>query len=292
MEELTEDPDPTLEDETKFLARPNSDPHSLSINTVRGEAMHAVVQYALWTRRAFEKAENREALVAGGFAEMPEVRHVLERHLDPGIDRSLTVRFVYGRWLPLLHLLDREWVQENLPLIFPTVDNLQTLCDCAWTTYIVLCDPYNELFRAIEPLYLRATEMIERYDVGEIAPWGPGRSPGSTPCDVILARDNTAPVGSWFVRQFYANATDKLRGSVTGFIGRTLKNETREIPIATIEKLQALWETRIETALQRAVTIVRSKRNYRSSVGGLRPRDRMMSGAWTNCWRSLGSQRR
>ena len=57
--------------------------------------MHAVVRYALWMRRAFEKAPNREALVAGRFEEMPEVRRVLERRLDPTIDRSLTTRSVY-----------------------------------------------------------------------------------------------------------------------------------------------------------------------------------------------------
>ena len=96
LQELTEDPDPTPEDEAKFLSQPNSDPHSLSINTIRGDAMHAVVQYALWLRRAFEKAVNREALVAGGFEEMPEVREVLERHLDPATDPSLTTRSVYG----------------------------------------------------------------------------------------------------------------------------------------------------------------------------------------------------
>jgi hypothetical protein len=113
LEKLTEDPDPTPEDEAHYLSR-SSDPSTLSINTIRGEAMHAVVQTALWIRRTFENAPNREALVARGLEEMPEVRLVLERRLNPAIDSSLTTRSVYGRWLPALHFLDRQWFEQHL----------------------------------------------------------------------------------------------------------------------------------------------------------------------------------
>ena len=248
LEELTEDPDPTSEDEAKALGQPNSDPHSLSINTIRGDAMHGVMQYALWVRRAFDKDPNREALAAGGFGEMPEVRQVLERRLDPAIDRSLTTRSVYGRWLPWLHFSDRRWVEKNLGLIFPTDENLRTLYDCAWTTYIVVCNPYNEVFKSLETQYLRATDRIGSHTVGKSHLGDP---------DVHLAQHLLTlywrgiiplPTEAGPLRQFYSNAPDELRGSATGFIGRTLKNDTGEIPAAIIEKLQALWETRIEAA--------------------------------------------
>src|ERR1700693_2941315 len=98
---------------------------------------------------------------------MPEVRQVLERHLDPATDPSLTTRSVYGHWLPWLHFLDRQWVQENLALMFPTDENLRPLCESAWTTYIVLCDPYNDVFQTLEPQYLRATERIGSYSMGK-----------------------------------------------------------------------------------------------------------------------------
>ena len=250
LRELTEDPDPTPEDEAKFLSQPNSDPHSLSINTIRGDAMHAVVQYALWLRRAFEKAANREELVAGGFEEMPEVRQVLEQHLDPATDPSLTTRSVYGRWLPWLHFLDRRWVQENLALIFPTDENLRALCDCTWTTYIVLCNPYNDVFKALEPQYLHATERIGNYTVGKSHLGDPDVHLGQHLLTLYWRGIIPLPTEVGPLRQFYANAPDKLRGSATGFIGRTLKNDTGEIPPAIIEKLQSLWETRIGAARQ------------------------------------------
>ena len=53
---LTEDEEPTPEYETRYGGS-NMDPATLSINTTRGEAMHAVVRYATWVR------EEKQALV-------------------------------------------------------------------------------------------------------------------------------------------------------------------------------------------------------------------------------------
>ena len=250
LEELTEDPDPTPEDEAKFLAQPNSDPQSLSINTIRGEAMHAVVQYALWVRRGFEKSPEREVLVAGDFDEMPEVRQTLDRHLDVKFDASLTTRSVYGRWVPWLHFLDRRWFTQNLPAIFPTDESLRSLHDCAWATYIVLCDPYNDVYSALAAQYLGATERIGSYANGKSHLGDPDVHLGQHLL-TFYWRGKIAPLSeAGPLRQFYANAPDKLRATATGFIGRTLKNDTGEIPADIIQKIEALWETRIELARQ------------------------------------------
>jgi hypothetical protein len=112
LRRLTDDPEPTPEDETQYGGT-NMDPPTLSINTTRGEAMHAVVQYALWVRRHIEQLPDGPALVASGFAGMPEVREVLEAHLDPANDPSLAIRAVYGQWFPWLVLLDRAWAEAQ-----------------------------------------------------------------------------------------------------------------------------------------------------------------------------------
>jgi len=248
LRELTEDPDPTAEDEAKFLSQQNSDPHSLSINTIRGEAMHALVQYALWVRRGFEKAPNRDALVSRGFEEMPEVREALDRHLDPAVDSSLTSRSVYGRWLPWLHFLDRRWMETNLPVIFPVDNNLRTLRDCAWTTYIVLCEPYNNVYRSLATQYLEATERIGTYKIGKSHLGDPDNHLAQHLLTLYWRGIVPGPLEAGPLRQFYANAPDKLRGNATSFIGRTLKNDTGNIPSDIMERLQNLWEARVTSA--------------------------------------------
>ncbi|GAI99722.1 unnamed protein product, partial [marine sediment metagenome] len=85
---LTKDPDPTPEREERH----GMDPATLAINTVRGEAMHAVLRYALWVRGHTKKSRNGKEPVTPGFDEMSEVREVLNHHLDPNNDSSLAIR--------------------------------------------------------------------------------------------------------------------------------------------------------------------------------------------------------
>ena len=75
---LTEDPEPTPEYEMRYGGS-NMDALSLSINTNRGKAMHAVVSYALWVRRDDDKSHPER--IAAGLDAMREVRDVLDAHL-------------------------------------------------------------------------------------------------------------------------------------------------------------------------------------------------------------------
>jgi len=107
---LTEDPDPTPEHEARYGGS-NMDPATLSINTTRGEAMHAVVSYALWVRRHIDSQADAEDQPRRGFDEMPEVREVLDAHLNvaqepsPAIARS-TASGSRGSsfWIPSGHV--------------------------------------------------------------------------------------------------------------------------------------------------------------------------------------------
>ena len=159
LERLTEDPDPVVAREATDVGS-NLDPHHWSINTVRGAALHAVVEYALWCRRALD-AKGADTDV--GFDLMPEVRTILERHLDPDIEPTLTVRSVYGRWLPWLFLLDADWVVANLENIFPADPGLVGLRDVAWSTYIGWCPAYNSVF---PPLRLEYEAAVDRVPSG------------------------------------------------------------------------------------------------------------------------------
>ena len=89
------------------------DPATLSLNTTRGQAFHGVVRYALWLQRHSEDPDKFS------FSDAPEVKAVLDAHLDVNRDPSLAIRSVYGQWFPWLVLLDRDWAvgnaAQNLP---------------------------------------------------------------------------------------------------------------------------------------------------------------------------------
>jgi hypothetical protein len=158
LERLTEDYMPTPEDDARYGE--NTDPASYSINTTRGEAMHAVVRYALWVRRRQEKEPDGKARAGRGFDEMPEVRSVLERHLDPNYEPSIAIRAVYGQFFATLYFLDRNWAKANIARVFPRDDTLKRLGDVAWGAYVIFCQPYDKLFDALVGEYRRAIEAI------------------------------------------------------------------------------------------------------------------------------------
>ena len=95
------------------------EPSTLAINTVRGKALNAVVAYALWVRHYLDK---QNPILAMTFDAMPEVREVLDEHLDVGLEPTLTIRSIYGRHFPWLFLLDPAWAALAVPRIFTADD--------------------------------------------------------------------------------------------------------------------------------------------------------------------------
>ena len=91
---------------------------------------------------------------------MPEVREVLDRHLDPEAEPSAAIRSAYGRYLPWLIMLDREWVVANLSRIFPEDATLVRLRDAVWETYIVLCAPYNDTLVVLREEYPKTIDRM------------------------------------------------------------------------------------------------------------------------------------
>lgn len=243
---LTDDPNPTPEYEAQYGGT-NMDPPTLSINTTRGEAMHAVVRYALWVRRHIERLTDGPALIASGLEAMPEVREVLEAHLDPASDPSLAIRAVYGQWFPWLVLLDCAWATAKVPCIFPA--ERTDLRDAAWETYIVFCRPYDNVFEVLEAEYSRTIERLgdtvrtTRRHLGDpdeqlaehlIVFFGRGKLP------------LRAPRGP--LDRFFEKAPGPVRGRAIEFVGRSLRDHEGEIPSAVLERFSALWEQRIEQA--------------------------------------------
>jgi hypothetical protein len=241
IERLTEDPNPSPEHEARY-GGDNMDPLTLSINTNRGTAMHAVVEYALWCRR---KLESLGEDASRGFELMPEAAEILDRHVRPEVEASLAVRAVYGRWLPWLLLLDESWTIERLPLLFPSQGN-EALAETVWDTYIAWCPPYDSVFRALEDQYRAA---IDRVPSNRKA-----RSFGHDTVDSKLGQHLVTlywrhTIDREVVERYFARSDDQLAAAVIGFVGRALRDTTGELSTSVAERLQDLWEWRFsETA--------------------------------------------
>jgi hypothetical protein len=240
IERLLRDPNPSSEHEARY-GGDNMDPLTLSINTNRGNAMHAVIEYALWVRRELEA---RKEDVSRGFELIPEAREALDAHLDPEVEPSLAVHAVYGRWLPWLLLLDEAWVRDRHSALLPAAP-LENYRDVVWTTYISWCPPYDSAFRALRQDYEAAV----------------GALPSGVAAGTFRRESVDAKLGEHLVTffwrgvtdlalldEFFARADDELAGDVMEFIGRSLRNTTGEVPDDIRVRIQELWERRLSVA--------------------------------------------
>lgn len=254
IEAGTNAPEPTVDQEAKYLLKEAKsegekghgycDPFTNAINSPRGIAIGAVVQFALWLRRGFERSQGKETLLAQGFEAMPEVQRVLDAHLDEKIDPSISIRSVYGERIPWLHLLDEKWARQNTARLFPR--NQTEHWHAAWDTYIGFCAPYDKVLDWLKDEYAFAVEQIGNHEHG----WSQPQAP-----DYALAQHLVSFYWRGRLKQqdpifetFYSRADGKLRGHALNFIGRSLRNTAEAIPEQIQERLKALWAKHIELA--------------------------------------------
>lgn len=239
IEPLTRDPDPDSEYEAKYGGK-NMDPLTMSINTIRGKSLHSVVHYALWVCRDIDTREKRRPT----FADMPEVRAVLEEHLDVTRDPTQTSRAIYGQWLPQLGYIDKDWVSANLTKIFPVEEELRPLRNAAWHTYLmfsgrILFDLLGEVYRQeVERLSGRETDDDE-YGTPEIRL--------ADHLMILCAWGTIGTEKGGLVDTFFRKANHKLTAKALDFVGRDLHGEKTLEP-EYVERFKALWDWRLEMA--------------------------------------------
>lgn len=249
---LTEDPDPTPEYEER-LAGSETGPAELSLNTVRGAALHAVMGYLLWVRRHLQSHSGTPGGLPRGLEDAPEVREVLEAHLDPLRESCVSVRAVYGMWLPHLVSADTAWVTSQLDRIFPKRPGQEHLRDAAWKAYILFCQPSHRVFECIKAEYSAAVDRLASMQSNnEITQYERGLAEHL----MILYWTGELDLGesNALLTRFYALASDPLRAHAVAFIGRSLAESQDEVPQCVIHRLERLWEARVEAA-QAAVSV-------------------------------------
>lgn len=244
---ITSDADPKPADEPEETEQNSMGPETLSINTPRGQAMHTVVQYALWVRRHLEKEPDAAIRLSRGMAEMPEVLEILNEHLDPSKDPSPAIRSVYGQWFPWLILLDPGWARDAVDKIFPTAGTSDRLRMAAWMTYITFCQPYDNVFDLLKQQYLLAIKGLDTNLPAKSRYANPDERVGQHLAAYYWRGKLTLTEPESLLPLYMSRATSKMRQSVMEYIGRSLRNTKDEVPAVVLKRLQDLWDWLVST---------------------------------------------
>lgn len=241
---LTNDPFPSVESEQgeRF------DPSFLSINCTRGRALFAVMDYARWVRDCENARKSPEAPPVN-LGVMPEVREILDQHLDISQEPTLTIRSVYGQALSFLANLDWDWFRANVGRIFPLRQEDSAYFKAAWESFVVFNQPYDTLLREVEPAYRKAIA-----DINVPTTLRSPESPVDRLADHLMAyywRGNLTFEGEdKLLENFYAHASDSVRGHAMWFIGRSVAGWVDTAPQEVFERLRSLMERRLHVVEQ------------------------------------------
>lgn len=210
IEILLQDEEPDLAYEKKYGGE-NLDALTLSLNTLRGNALHTLLQYALWCSRHLDLKKKKDRMV-------PEVKAKLERMLNSEYEPTQTIRAVFGEKLPLLFYLNTSWAQKNLSKIFPEDAESRALWRAAWEAYIKYAGFYTDVYRAMRQHYENA---INRINSPKISTEAKEKLADHLMLAFLWKKENVS--NDSLVSLFFQQSIPEIRGHAIWFIGRQLE---------------------------------------------------------------------
>ncbi len=190
--------------------------------------------------------------VTGGLNTMPEVRALLDGHLER--DLSPAVRSVYAQYFPALVYLDADWAAAVAPLVFPTSEEDVRFWRAAWSAYALFAQTFDKVFDILRPTYELAVQRM---------PWSenPEASSGTEGKNWHHAEENVAhhllafywrgklelAEDSLLVR-FYERSALHSRSAAMRFVANNLASYKGDVPADIQQRMMALWEWRMKVA--------------------------------------------
>ncbi len=237
---LAEDPQPSVDHEARYGGS-NMDPITLSLNTIRGSAFHAIIRFLLWLH---------ENPIGESGRLTAETLGVLNAHLDTEFDPSLAVRSVYGWGFGDLLTVDPEWTKERVDTIFPSGASLDSYRRAAWDGFLMRWRPSRQFFELLERQYELAVEGLSEPGTGDAS--GSRSDSAERLASHLLTYYwwgylDLDDSGLW--SEFMERSGDGLRAHVIHEIGRALSG-SEDIPVDVVQRTMQLWEDRLASALE------------------------------------------
>ena len=232
---ICENKEPTLEYEKKY-GGDNMDLFSVSLNTARGVAFHALFAYIFWADRNLKLKENKLPRI------VDEAKLILERHLSKKVEPGNTIQSVCGKYFPWIYLYDEKWAKKILPEIFPIDDQERRYA--AWESYLI-----NGIFIGVfDALKLQYEEAIQELSKHQIKRKSRLDSRERLVAHMMIAYSyKVVEIKDSIFQLFFNKLDDELRGEAVNFIGRAYimsVQEKTEKP--DVNRLKAFWEWRLE----------------------------------------------
>jgi len=245
IERLASHPNPAREDDGSF----DGDTFATATNSVRSLGIQTAIEFGLWYHRATDRGSNQKSPGGAVLDDLPELRVLLDEHLDPNKDPSGAVRSVYGRLYPWLMLLDEDWAKARASVVFPLDEDSRYLLDAAWSSFL----RFSRAFDAtLEPLRSQYRHTVESAENTKLAGWARLNNLGQYVAEHLMFYmwRGVLKLEDPLLTAFWEKSDPDLRRFALDFVGRTFRDAKEDIPSEVIERTKALWESRAQAIAQ------------------------------------------
>ena len=238
IEPLTRDSNPSPDEASKLLEN-NQDPLNAAINTTRGDAVDAAIQYGIWLKSSLSAEQQNSWTLE---KDAPELKSTLEEKLNISKEPFSGIRAIIGQRLGNIAWLDRKGLETTIPALFPDDPEQQTYFNATWESFLSFNPPYDDLLPILTNQYKRAIKEIGQHSDSKHHLENP---------DEMLAQNllqfyfrGKIPLDSGLLNDFYNNAPTELKGTIISFVGRNFKND--KITKKIISRVVTLADNRLE----------------------------------------------
>lgn len=228
---VARDPHPTPAEEERF-GQPNMSPDELALNSVRPRAIDAAVQYGIWVYQNHPDDP------------FSAITRLIEHHLDPVADPSVAVRAVLGREFSNLLAFDRGWA-EAATRIFPADEPLRRLWEAAWDAYLWRGLRNKPTWLALRDQYALA---VARLKPGSEDRRDQARDHALANHLMSLYWSGELTLDEGLLADFFARADDETRRLALESVGRGLAQDGPPLEPGVLDRLLALWDSRVQAA--------------------------------------------
>ena len=217
---------------------------TLGINSPRGKAVEAALDYARWVANHAKTKDGEHEIVPGGFGAMPEVQALLEWQVADA-NRSVEVLALIGSQLGLIYWIDRNWLAATAPGLFHLEGIEESPAKAhgwaAWNAFLVWVRPHVEFYKLFRDQYSFAVVQSGRADLGEPSHERPMDHLGEHLMVLYGRGELGLDDDGGLLRRFLAEARPDIRRHAIGFVGQILERES-DLPQEFVDRYQSLWE--------------------------------------------------
>jgi hypothetical protein len=217
---------------------------TLAINSSRGKALEAALEYGRWVASSVKKSDQGREVVPGGFEAMPEVRDLLDWQITSP-NRTFESLAIIGLHIGLIYWIDKDWLSLNADRLFwlegvaespPAAEGW-----AAWNAFLVWVRPHFEYYVAFRKQFAYAVAQSSK-----VAPVGRSREQAVNHLgEHLMMLYGRGQLGldddDGLLRRFIREANSDVRRHAIDFVGQTLSG-TADVPSDVLDRLKTLWE--------------------------------------------------